>query len=963
MIRFAKLLLLSLFPILTQAQQIDTSLVADLKKKAHFFDNDLQKDSAKTYYLKVADIYRKYQLKALYYEAFLKGIKQGSLAGDYKKLKQVALETLKKIDSELPNHRTLKASYYDFLGTLEWNEEKDKQSIDWYDKGLKLVGKDQKSMMVRLSLWLGKGNSLNSLGKFKESDELYEKGVELLEQKFSKSSKKANEMRVSYYKNLIANKVSTREFDKGLEAGYKGLQYLQLLSLSKKRYFHKQGLLFNQAICYKLKKSYLKSIEAYRACIQLQKKVDPEDFGEMGNYVFRLGRAYLAQSKLDSALYYHQKAIDYLLKEYEATHIELATPYYGLGYVYTRQKKHKLANKYYAKSLNSLAKKYGEIHPNLVLLYNYMASNSYMLKKYQATLNYQHKALMSNTRNFRDHNVFVEPPLDDYYNSLLFYNSLRGKGMSLGRLQGNIKYTKASLAHFKLADTFMKKFRKGVSRKSDQILAGHYIYALVLDVIRTCESLYIQTGDKKYLEKAFYFAEREKASFLLSALAEANAKKFGKIPSSLLSSELRLRQKIARYQSSLALGKGNSLRDSLLKLNQTYEKLTKRLEQSYPKYARLKFDLRLATPADIQASIDDQTALLEYTFCRESVYLMVITKKHYEFIRIPEIKKVRNQLDAYYEAIQSESRLKKFVPISHRLYQYLIQPAKKHLNGIKKLVVVAPSLESAPLEALVTELPKDLNQDDFSRINYLNNQYQISYHYSATLWQKEVAQAIKQRPNMTLRFVGFAPFSTGESKIYATRRGASGHLPESGVEVKSIYNLFRQQQLNAEVSLAKTATKELFMQKIGKAHIVHVASHSEANTKMPGLAKVRFSGCGEDEKEVSGCLLASEIYNLEVNADLLVLSSCSSGVGKFTKGEGVFSLARSFLYAGAHNVVFSLWDIDDQYTKELMVAFYKYFLATQNNEGYQKALQMARSQLIKQNTHPKHWAGIVLIGK
>ena len=963
MIRFKKLLLLLLFPIFAQAQQIDTSSIVILRKKAEFFVKDLQLDSAKTYFQKIAAIYQKYHLKASYYKNILKAIKQGGKNEQNDERKRILLETLKKIDEELPNSNALKASYYDFLGDIAWEEEKYKKSVEWYDKGLKLIGNDPKPVLLRLELWLGKASSLTDLGIYKESDQLYTKGLQLLEQKFAKSSEKANEMRVIYYQNLIANKVSTREFDKGLEAGYEGLQYLQLLPPSKQRYSYKQGILFNQAICYKLKKNYLKSIDAYRECIRLQKKVNPEDFGEMGNYIFRLGRAYLAQSKLDSALHYHQKAIDYLLKEYEATDIALATPYYGLGYVYTRQKKYELANQYYAKSLSSFQKKYGEIHPNLVLLYTYMASNSSKTMDYKTTLGYHHKALMSNTRNFRDHNVFAEPPLDDYYNSLLFYNSLKGKGFLFGKLQGDIKYTKASLAHFKLADMFMKKFRKGVSRKSDQIATGYYIHTIVLDVIRTCESLYNQTGDKKYLAEAFYFAEREKASFLLSAWAEANAKKFGKVPTNLLSSELRLRQKIARYQSNLALGKGRNMQDSLLRVNQAYEKLTKRLERSFPKYAQLKFDLKLATPSDIQASMDDQTALLEYTLCRESVYLMLITKKRYEFIRIPEIKKVRDQLDAYYEAIQSESRLRKFAPISHRLYQYLIQPAKKYLNGIKKLVVVAPSLESTPLEALITELPMNLNQDNFSQISYLNNQYQISYHYSATLWQKEVAQAVKQRPKTKLSFVGFAPFSTGESKIYATRRGESGNLPESGVEVKSIYNLFKKQQLNAEVSLAKTATKDLFMQKVGKAHIVHVASHSEANTDMPGLAKVRFSGCGEDKKDIAGCLLASEIYNLEVSADLLVLSSCSSGVGKFTKGEGVFSLARSFLYAGAHNVVFSLWDIDDQYTKELMVAFYKYFLAKQNNDGYQKALQMARSQLINQNTHPKHWAGIVMIGK
>ena len=108
--------------------------------------------------------------------------------------------------------------------------------------------------------------------------------------------------------------------------------------------------------------------------------------------------------------------------------------------------------------------------------------------------------------------------------------------------------------------------------------------------------------------------------------------------------------------------------------------------------------------------------------------------------------------------------------------------------------------------------------------------------------------------------------------------------------------------------------------------------------------------------------MASEVYNLDLDIDLLVLSSCESGVGKLVEGEGILSLARSFLYAGARNIVFSLWEIDDHYTRELMVEFYAQFL-TQNSINYPQALQAAQQKMIRQGIHPKHWAGIVMIGK
>ena len=167
--------------------------------------------------------------------------------------------------------------------------------------------------------------------------------------------------------------------------------------------------------------------------------------------------------------------------------------------------------------------------------------------------------------------------------------------------------------------------------------------------------------------------------------------------------------------------------------------LTKRFEKNYSKYAQLKFDIKLATTSKIQTLLAPQTALLEYTFCRENIYLTVINKNTHQLIRIPKVKQVQTLLNKYYEVVQGESSLSSFAPISYQLYQKLIQPAEKYLDGIKKLIVIAPTLESTPFESLLTQLPAKSNKDDFSRLVYLNNRYQISYHYSATLWQREFA--------------------------------------------------------------------------------------------------------------------------------------------------------------------------------------------------------------------------------
>ncbi|HAS44261.1 MAG TPA: hypothetical protein DCS93_27530, partial [Microscillaceae bacterium] len=137
-------------------------------------------------------------------------------------------------------------------------------------------------------------------------------------------------------------------------------------------------------------------------------------------------------------------------------------------------------------------------------------------------------------------------------------------------------------------------------------------------------------------------------------------------------------------------------------------------------------------------------------------------------------------------------------------------------------------------------------------------------------------------------------------------------------------------------------------------------SHSTANLQEERLAKIHFA---PQKHPDSTYLYAESIYYLPLKAQLVVLSSCESGVGKFAPGEGVMSLARGFLHAGAKNVISSLWEADDQYAKKLMVLLYQQILF--GRKTYTQALHIAKKQLIAQEPylHPKYWSSFILIGR
>ena len=116
--------------------------------------------------------------------------------------------------------------------------------------------------------------------------------------------------------------------------------------------------------------------------------------------------------------------------------------------------------------------------------------------------------------------------------------------------------------------------------------------------------------------------------------------------------------------------------------------------------------------------------------------------------------------------------------------------------------------------------------------------------------------------------------------------------------------------------------------------------------------------------EEDGRLRINEIFNLELNTDLVVLSGCSTGRGRYFKSEGMYNLVRAFFYAGSSSVIASLWDVADQSTSFLMVKFYTHLLSGKSKG---EALRLAKSDLRKYENcrydHPYFWAPFVLIGK
>ncbi|MDQ4141858.1 MAG: CHAT domain-containing protein, partial [Bacteroidota bacterium] len=173
--------------------------------------------------------------------------------------------------------------------------------------------------------------------------------------------------------------------------------------------------------------------------------------------------------------------------------------------------------------------------------------------------------------------------------------------------------------------------------------------------------------------------------------------------------------------------------------------------------------------------------------------------------------------------------------------------------------------------------------------------------------------------------------------------------------------LFKGKGAVARVYLHHQAREDQFKkEEVSSYNYIHLATHGFVNEKYPELSGLLFSQ--ESSNREDGILYTGEIYNLRLKAELVTLSACETGLGKLAQGEGVIGLTRALLYAGAKNILVSLWKVYDGSTADLMEYFYRELLSGKDKAT---ALQLAKRKMIRKSKYnqPYYWAPFILIGK
>ncbi|MFK7900301.1 MAG: CHAT domain-containing protein [Cyclobacteriaceae bacterium] len=626
------------------------------------------------------------------------------------------------------------------------------------------------------------------------------------------------------------------------------------------------------------------------------------------------------------------------------THRYLAETYSEMGVK-------ELATKEIKQALAIYSNTVGKHHPDVASTLTYSGVLKLNEEKTDSALTIFHKALNANFDTNFSQNELNPPPTNGFFNGFVLLNTLFHKATTLERRYNSkslkMRDLEAVVNHILVADTVIDKLRRSLVKENDKIELGKLAIKLYEVGIRSCYQAHSVSFSRKkhFLEQAYYFAEKSKSSVLLEAISDAKAKNFAGIPASILTTEDKLKADISFIEQKLAQKPAKEValayQAELFKLDNAYQTFTKKLEKEYPSYYQLKYKVSPPSIAEIQISIQKKEALIDYFIDESShtLYVFAITRNNVSVVErvLPEdfdryISGLRNGISYQQQEIYQTS--------GYKLYQYLMP------DGISKgKITIIPTgrLGIIPFEALLTKKTKDKS---YQELPYLINDFEIGYAYSSSLFIQE--QLNNKTTNKALLC---APVSFEEM----------ADLPGTKQEVNSINQLltdssFTTTQLVSEAAQEKTI-KNL---NLNEYKYIHLATHGVVNASQPELSKVFLV---KDESE-DGELYTGELYNLKLNADLVSLSACETGLGKIQRGEGIVGLSRSLLYAGAKNLVVSLWTVSDASTSQLMIDLYQNILSNSTNR-YSTPLRSAKQALISSSDYsaPYYWAPFILVGR
>jgi CHAT domain-containing protein len=575
----------------------------------------------------------------------------------------------------------------------------------------------------------------------------------------------------------------------------------------------------------------------------------------------------------------------------------------------------------------------------------------------------------------------------------------------LARIQAAIGHLESALANVQASLHLVETLRGEVASLD---LRASYV-ASIRDIRELEIDLLMQLNDRnpggKNDARAFDASEQARARSFLDGLAEARAEVAEGAPPELLERERALRrslnakaQLLAQVRNDVNGAQAASLFREIDAITNGLREVTAQIRADSPRYAALT-EPKPLTIVEVQKSIlDDQSVLLQYFLGKTRSYIWAVTQNEIEGFVLPARDEIDRRVRSYREALTAPARepLSAREPSSARfadaraLSRMLLGPAAAYLNHPRVLIVADGVLHLLPFAALPD--PRTMMSDTQGDVPLIAEHELVYLPSASTLalvrgtWNQERRWPKAARVFADPVFeaddprIGETPDRTDAS--HAAARLASAEPVDSlkralrdlgGLGTAGVPRLLESRREARDIAALAPGVDVAFDFEANRAsamsptladyRVIHFATHGIIDNDHPELSGVVLSLFNEKGERQDGFLRLHDIYNLKLPVDLVVLSACSTALGKEIVGEGLIGLVRGFMYAGSRRVLASLWKVDDEATSELMTRFYRALFERRLTPP--AALQAAQVDLLKTKrwAHPFYWAGFVLQGE
>jgi CHAT domain-containing protein len=874
------------------------------------------------------------------------------------------------------------------LGILYWNIGKLKESTDKYGQALLIAQRLQLKektnfclTMLKIYDYYRKAKDYPSLGNYQKSTDSFKSAIDLAK----KIDSKEHELK-------CLRQLSLNYWDLGNFQQFFLLNKEALLIARELNNKQEEGRCLNNiGVFYWKIDNYSEALKYYEESLEIATKLKAIE--EKANCLNNIGAIYIDAGNYDRALEYLMQAlnIDKQLKDYSNISKDLSnigSAFRRKGMISENKDDFNSALNYYDESLDMAIKnkdEYIQIRAlnNIGTILSYLNENTKALSNFQSAFNKAQGIQDIEGRSMILNNIgIVYSQLGNYGESTKYYQKAidlaletkEGKFLwepylEIANSYRNLNNLSVALDNYKKSISVIEKIRSNIN--SEELKATYFGTDRRIEAYQGIIDLLIKLNqkdpDKGYGAQAFNYLERAKARSFLDSIEVSKIDITEGISQQLLNQETELMNEISKLYTKLLIPQlspeqRNSINKELENCEQQLESLKREIRTASPAYANLRYPKSITLSEAQSELLDEETAFFAYTLAKENSYAFVITKNNLKVFPLPERKEIQRLVREYLTAITDVQN--QDFHVGYRLYKDLIRPGLDD-KKIKKIIFVPDDvLYFLPFETL---LAKENGRE------WLIKDYDIAYVPSLSSLRELIdrKKAVSQRPRKDILAVGDPSFGTheiempasGNDDVFQDYSSAADYkfsrLKYSGVEIEKIASLFKPAKRDI-LERRQASEENVKKENLSDYRIIHFATHALIDDKKPARSAIVLA-LDQNPKE-DGFLQMREVFNLKLNADLVTLSACQTGLGQLIRGEGIEGLNRAFFYAGASSVMLSLWAINDQASYQLLERFYYHLRSAQPILG---ALRQAKLEMIESEvlSHPYYWGGFIVTGE